>query len=79
MKLKLIYTGNPTETQIVNAETGEAVDGIHSIEVSIDAFTGYAVLILQDFITEIDNMEAEVVHAEGNGKFIGTRDSRDNQ
>ena len=75
MKLKLIYNGDPTETQIVNAETGEAVDGIHSIEVSIDAFSGYAVLILQDFIAEIDNMDAEVVHAEGNDRFIGTRDN----
>ena len=75
MKLKIIYTGDPTETEIVNAETGEPVDGIHSVEVSIDAFTGYAVLILQDFITEIDNMEPEVVHAEGNDRFIGTTDS----
>ena len=75
MKIKLIYNGDPTETQIVNAETGEAVDGIHSIEVSIDAFSGYAVLILQDFIAEIDNMDAEVVHAEGNDRFIGTRDN----
>jgi hypothetical protein len=75
MKLKLIYTGDPTETKIVNAETGESVEGVHSVEVSIDAFQGYAVLILQDFITEIDNMEAETVHAEGNDKFIGTRDN----
>jgi len=75
MKIKLIYNGDPTETKIVNAETGEAVDGIHSIEVSIDAFSGYAVLILQDFIAEIDSMDAEVVHAEGNDRFIGTRDN----
>jgi hypothetical protein len=75
MKLKIIYTGDPTETQIVDSETGEALDGIHSVEISIDAFTGYAVLILQDFITEIDNMDAEVVHAEGNDRFIGTRDN----
>jgi len=75
MKLKIIYTGDPTETEIVNAETGEPVDGIHSVEVSIDAFAGYAVLILQDFIAEIDNMEAEAVHAEGNDRFIGTTDS----
>ena len=75
MKLKLVYTGNPAETQVVNSETGEAVDGIHSIEVSVDAFSGYAVLVLQDFITEIDNMEAEVMHAEGNDRFIGTPDN----
>ena len=75
MKLKIIYSGDPTETKIVNAETREAVDGIHSVEISIDAFSGYAVLILQDFIAEIDNMEAEAAHAEGNDKFIGTRDN----
>jgi len=61
MKLKIIYTGDPTETKVVDAETGEEVGGIHSIEVSIDAFAGYASLILQDFLLEVDNIEGEVV------------------
>lgn len=75
MKLKLTYTGDPSETKIANAETGEEVDGIHSVEVSIDAFSGYAVLVLQNFVAEIDNMETEIIRAEDDDKFIGTRDN----
>ena len=75
MKLKIIYTGDPSDTQIVNAETGEAVEGIHSVEVSIDAFTGYAALVLQDFVAEIDNIETEAIRPENNDTFIGTADN----
>mgnify|MGYP005819721713 FL=1 len=75
MKLKIIYTGDPSDTQIVNAETGEAVEGIHSVEVSIDAFTGYAALVLQDFVAEIDNIETEAIRPENNDTFIGTTDN----
>ena len=75
MKLKLIYTGNPAETKLQDSETGEEVEGIHSIEISIDAFTGYAVLVLQDFIAEIDYIDAEIIRAEDDDKFIGTRDN----
>ena len=75
MKLKIIYTGDPSDTQIVNAETGGAVEGIHSVEVSIDAFTGYAALVLQDFVAEIDNIETEAIRPENNDTFIGTADN----
>ena len=75
MKLKIVYTGDPSNTEIVDSETGEAVEGVHSVEVSIDAYAGYAVLILQDFITEIDNIEAEAVRPEDDATFIGTTDN----
>jgi|TARA_Y100000310_G_scaffold11745_1_gene12238 hypothetical protein len=61
MKIKIVYTGDPTETKVVNAETGEEIGGIQSIEVSIDAFAGYASIILQDFLLEANNLEGDVV------------------
>lgn len=61
MKLKIVYTGDPTETKVVNSDTGEEVGGIHAIEVSIDAFSGYASLILQDFLIEVDGIEGAIV------------------
>jgi hypothetical protein len=64
VKIKIIYTGDPTETKVVSAETGEELSGIKSIEVSIDAFAGYASIILQDFLLEADNLEGEVVDQE---------------
>ena len=39
----------------------EQIQGIRSVEISIDAFKGYAVLVLQDFSLEIDDIEAEPV------------------
>jgi len=75
MKLKITYTGDPSQTEISNAETGEVLEGIHSVEVSIDAYTGYAVLILQDFLAEINDIEAEALRPEDDETLIGTTDS----
>ena len=61
MRLKIVYTGDPTETKVVDSTTGEEVGGIHAIEVSIDAFSGYASLILQDFILEAEDMEGDIL------------------
>ena len=41
MRLKVIYTGDPSETKIVNAETGEHLMGISSAEISIGPYQGY--------------------------------------
>jgi hypothetical protein len=60
VKLKIIYTGNPSETEVIDEETGNIVDGVHSVEVSIDAFSAYASIVLQDFILESNNVEGEV-------------------
>lgn len=57
MKVKVVYTGNPAETKVVNAETGEDVEGIDSVEISIDAFGGYCALLLQDFELDLNNLE----------------------
>ena len=57
MKLKVIYTGNPVETRVVNAETDEPVEGVDSVEISIDAFGGHCAILLQDFRLEADQLE----------------------
>jgi|TARA_R110002020_G_scaffold356986_1_gene569429 hypothetical protein len=64
MRLKIVYTGDPTETKIIDEETGEKVEGVHSVEVSIDAFSAYASIVLQDFILETSNVEGEVFEGE---------------
>lgn len=57
MKLKIFYNGNPTQTQVVDQETGELVEGVVSAHVDIDAFNGYATLVLADFEADISNVE----------------------
>jgi len=58
MRLKIIYTGNPNETRITNSETGEEVGGIQAVEISLDAFGASAVVVLQDFELDLENVEA---------------------
>ena len=64
MRLKIIYTGDPSETKVIDEDTGDAVEGIHSVEVSIDAFSAFASIVLQDFALESNNVEGEVFEGE---------------
>ena len=64
MRLKIIYTGNPAETKVIDEDTGDSVEGIHSVEVSIDAFSGFASIVLQDFALESNNVEGEIFEGE---------------
>ena len=64
MRLKIIYTGDPSETKVIAEDTGDAVEGIHSVEVSIDAFSAYASIVLQDFALESNNIKGEVFEGE---------------
>ena len=38
MKLKIVSEGTPGTTKIVHAETGEEVENVMGIELSMDAF-----------------------------------------
>ena len=60
MRLKIIYTGDPSETKVIDEDTGDAVEGIHSVEVSIDAFSAYDSIVLQDFALLSNIIEGEV-------------------
>jgi hypothetical protein len=64
MKLKLIYTGKPEETRIVNAETGEMIDNAVSVALEIDAFGCNALIQIRDLQLELDNVEAIAVNHE---------------
>jgi hypothetical protein len=64
MRLKIIYTGDPSETKVIDEDTGNIVEGIHSVEVSIDAFSAFASIVLQDFVLESNNVEGEVFEGE---------------
>lgn len=58
MKLKMIYTGNPQETQIVNAETGEPIDNIISVNIDVDAFGCNAIIQVREIELDLNNVEA---------------------
>ena len=57
MRLKIIYTGKPEETKVLNADTGEHINNVIGIDVALDAFNGYVALTFKDFELELDNLE----------------------
>ena len=58
MKLRLFYNGKSEDTKIMNAETGEAIDGVTSITLEVDAFGCHAIINMKDIEIDIDNTEA---------------------
>lgn len=60
MKLKIVSDGTSEGTNVINAETGERIELVSHIDISIDAGDiAYAnIRILEPFV-EIDNIESK--------------------
>ncbi len=54
MKIKIFANGNPLDSKITNAETGEPVEGVMSAHVDLDVEGAVATLIIHDFEAEIE-------------------------
>jgi hypothetical protein len=54
LRIKIISNGNPAETKIVNAETGETLVGVVEADVMITPFETTAVLIFNEFEAHIE-------------------------
>lgn len=63
MRLKICTTGKPNETKIVNAETDEELFGVSHVEVSISPFEVIAILVLNDFESDLVVDEVQVTSA----------------
>ena len=61
MKLKIVSGGTGATTKVVNAETGEAVENILGLEISMDAFTLEAAILIRDPELSIDDIEVQEV------------------
>ena len=64
MRLKIVADGeSPVATKVVDCETGEMLQDVIGIEISVDAMGIEAVLIMRDVDLEIDNLEVTEVTA----------------
>ena len=61
MKLKIVSEGTGATTKVVNAETGEAVENILGLEISMDAFNLEAAILIRDPELSIDDIEVQEV------------------
>ena len=79
MKIKIFANGNPLDSKVINAETGELVEGVISAHVDLDVEGAVATLIMHDFEAEIEceatNETSQGVH--GNGSTGSIRENSD--
>ena len=61
MKLKIVSGGTGATTKVVDAETGEAVENILGLEISMDAFNLEAAILIRDPELSIDDIEVQEV------------------
>ena len=61
MKLKIVSEGTGATTKVVNAETGEVVENILVLEISMDAFNLEAAILIRDPELSIDDIEVQEV------------------
>lgn len=54
MKVKIFANGNPLDSKVMNAETGELLQGVVSAHVDIDVEGAVATLIIHDFEAAIE-------------------------
>ena len=54
MKIKIFANGNPLDSKVMNAETGELLQGVVSAHVDIDVEGAVATLIIHDFEADIE-------------------------
>jgi hypothetical protein len=79
MKLKIVSEGTGATTKVVNAETGEEIEDVLSIELSMDAFNVEAVVLIRDPHLSINNLEAQEVRQGDSAGYDGTAGDPDNQ
>ena len=79
MKLKIVSEGTGDTTKVVNAETGEEVEGVISLDLSLDAFHVNAAIVIRDPHLSINNLNAEEMRASDTVPHDGTTGDSDNQ
>lgn len=71
MKLKIVSDGTPETTKVVSAETGEAIEDILSVELSMDAFNVEAAILLRSPNLNINNLETQEILQGDTAGYVG--------
>ncbi len=79
MKLKIVSGGTGATTKVVDAETGEEVENVLSLELSMDAFNVEAAILIRDPHLNIDNLETQEIRQGDSAGYDGGASNPDNQ
>ena len=78
MKLKLVSEGTGATTKVVSAETGELVENVMGLEISMDAFNLDAVIVIRDPHLSLENIETQEIKQGDSTGYDGTASNPDN-
>ena len=79
MKLKIVSEGTGDTTKVVDAETGEEVENIISLDFSMTAFNVDAAIVIRDPHLSINNLDAREIRQGDSFSHDGTASDPDNQ
>ena len=79
MKLKIVSQGTGETTKVINAETGEEVENILGLEISMDAFNLEAAILIRDPELSIEQIEVQEIRQGDSARHVGGPSSPDNQ
>ena len=79
MKLKIVSEGTGATTKVVDADTGEEVENIIGLELSMDAFNVEAAVVVRDPHLSIDNLEAQEIRQGDSAGHDGATGNPDNR
>jgi len=78
MKLKIVSEGTGATTKVVNAETGELVENVMGLEISMDAFNLDAVIVIRDPHLSLENISTQEIKQGDSTGYDGTASNPDN-
>jgi len=78
MKLKIVSEGTGATTKVVNAETGELVENVMGLEISMDAFNLEAVIVIRDPYLSLENISTQEIKQGDSTGDDGTASNPDN-
>ena len=78
MKLKIVSEGTGATTKVVSAETGELVETVMGLEISMDAFNLDAVIVIRDPHLSLENIETQEIKQGDSTGYDGTASNPDN-
>ena len=79
MKLKIVSEGTGATTKVVSAETGELVENVMGLEISMDAFNLDAVIVFRDPHLSLENISTQEIKQGYSTGYDGTASNPDNQ
>ena len=79
MKLKILSEGTGATTKVVNAETGEEVENVLGLEISMDAFHLEAAILIRDPNLSINDIEVQEIRQGASTGHDGRASNPDNK